>query len=172
MSSSDAMDSRTRAERAADHELVVSRTFNAPASLVFEAWTRADLFQRWWVPKSLGITLLSCDLDVRVGGTYRLAFSHPASPDPIVFHGHYLEVNPPSRLVWSNEEAGDDGQITTVTFEEQDGSTLLVMRERYPSREALDEAIASGSTSGDMEETFSQLDELLAAERATDAPAA
>jgi uncharacterized protein YndB with AHSA1/START domain len=156
------MKDRTTAERESERELVVTRTFNAPARLVFEAWTRAELFQRWWVPKSIGLTLLSCELDVRVGGVYRLVFQHPAAPEGMAFHGRYLEVRPHSRLVWTNEEAGANGQITTVTFEERAGQTLLVMRELYPSKEALDEAIRSGSTSGDMDETFNQLEELLA----------
>ena len=155
-------DSRTNIERRSERELIVTRTFNAPARLVFEAWIKAELFQRWWVPKSLGLTLLSCELDVRVGGLYRLVFKHPAAPEPMAFHGRYLEVTPHSRLVWTNEEAGDNGPITTVTFEEKAGKTLLVMHDLYPSKEALDGAIASGSTGG-MGETFEQLDELLVA---------
>jgi uncharacterized protein YndB with AHSA1/START domain len=156
------LENRTSAQRRSERELVVTRTINAPPRIVFEAWTRAELFQRWWVPKSLGMTLLSCELDVRVGGAYRLVFRHPAAPEPMAFHGRYLEVAPPTRLVWTNEETGGNGQITTVTFEERSGQTLLVMRELYPSKESLDEAIRSGSTSGDMDETFNQLDELLA----------
>ena len=156
------MKDRTTMERQSERELVVTRTFNGPARLVFEAWTKAELFQRWWVPKSFGLTLRSCELDVRVGGVYRLVFSHTTAPEPMAFHGRYLEVTPHSRLVWTNEEAGGNGQVTTVTFEEKAGKTLLVMRDLYPSKEALDEAIASGSTSG-MDETFNQLGELLAA---------
>ena len=152
---------RTSAQRRSERELVVTRTINAPPRLVFEAWTQAELFQRWWVPKSCGLTLLSCELDVRVGGAYRLVFRHPAAPEPMAVHGRYLEVTPPSRLVWTNEEAGGNGQVTTVTFEEKDGKTLLVMRDLYPSKEALDEAVSSGSTSG-IDETLNQLDELLA----------
>lgn len=158
-------DSRTSIERRSERELVVTRTFNAPARLVFEAWIKAELFQRWWVPKSIGMTLLSCELDVRVGGAYRLVFKHPAAPEPMAFHGRYLEVTPHSRLVWTNEEAGDTGPITTVTFEEKAGKTLLVMHDLYPSKEALDEAISSGSTSGN-DETFNQLEELLTAQGA------
>mgnify|MGYP001275823827 CR=1 FL=1 len=146
------MKNRTTAERKSERELVVTRTFNAPARLVFEAWTQAELFQRWWVPKSLGLTLLSCELDVRVGGVYRLVFKHPAAPEPMAFHGRFLEVTPHSRLVWTNEEGGEGGSVTTVTFEEKDGRTLLVLRDVYPSKEALDEAIASGSTSGACEQ--------------------
>lgn len=154
------MKNQTSVERKSDRELVVTRTINAPPRIVFEAWTKAELFQRWWVPKSVGLTLLSCELDVRVGGVYRLVFRHPASQEPMAFHGRYLEVAPASRLVWTNEEAGGNGQVTTVTFEERAGKTLLVMHDLYPSKEALDEG--SGSTDG-MDETFNQLDELVAA---------
>jgi uncharacterized protein YndB with AHSA1/START domain len=150
---------RTTVERKSERELVVTRTFDGPARLVFEAWTRPELFRQWWVPKSVGLSLLSCEMDVRVGGRYRLVFSHGAST--MDFFGRYLEVTPHSRLVWTNEEGGDSGQVTTVTFEERDGKTLLVMHDLYPSKEALDGAIASGSTAGGMDEQFQQLDEVL-----------
>ncbi len=150
----------TTADRKSDRELVVTRTFNAPARIVFEAWTKPELLKRWWIPKSFGLTLLSVEADVRVGGKYRLVISHPASPKPMEFFGTYVEVTPHSRLVWTNEEGGEGGQVTTVTFEEKGGKTLLVMHELYPSKEALDEAIGSGSTSG-MGETLQQLEEML-----------
>src|SRR4030095_9544135 len=152
---------RMSVERGAERELVVTRTINAPPHIVFEAWTKAELFQRWWVPKSIGLELLSCELDVRVGGAYRLVVRHPAAPEPMAFHGRDLEVTPPSRRVWNNEEAGSAGQRTTVTFEERAGQTQLVMHDLYPSKEALDEAISSGSTSWN-DETLNQLDDLLA----------
>jgi uncharacterized protein YndB with AHSA1/START domain len=148
-------------ERRSERELVVTRTIDAPPHLVFEAWSKAELFRRWWVPKSFGLELLSCELDVRVGGGYRLVFRHPAAPEGMAFHGRYLEVIPPSRLVWTNEEAGGTGPVTTVTFEERAGQTQLVVHDLYPSKESLDEAISSGSTSWN-DETFDQLDELLA----------
>ena len=147
--------SRTTAERKSDREIVVTRTFNAPARLVFEAWTKSELLKRWWVPKSMDMTLLSCEMDVRVGGQYRLVFRHEDST--MEFFGTYLEVTPHSRLVWTNEE-GDNGEtVTTVTFDENAGKTLLAVHDRYPSKEALD----SGST-GAMPEALDQLDELLA----------
>ena len=149
------MKNRTTVERKSERELVVTRTFNGPARIVFEAWTKAELFRRWWVPKSMGMSLLSCEMDVRVGGKYRLEFE----PDAMVFFGTYLEVTPHSRLVWTNEEGGEGGPVTTVTFEEKGGKTLLVMHELYPSKEALDGAIAG--MEGGMPETFAQLDELL-----------
>lgn len=141
-------------ERKSDRELVVTRTFNAPARLVFEAWSKAELFKKWWVPRSMGMTLKSCEMDVRTGGRYRLSFG-----DGMDFFGTYLEVTPPSRLVWTNEESGDAGPVTTVTFEETAGRTLLVFHELYPSKDALD---AAGTGAADaMAETFQQLDELL-----------
>ena len=152
----------TTAERKSEREVVVTRTFNAPARIVFEAWTKPELLKRWWAPKQFGISFLSCEADVRVGGKYRFVFGHAAAPQPMEFFGKYLEVTPHSRLVWTNEEGAEGGQVTTVTFEEKGGKTLLVMRDLYPSKEALDEAIASGSTSG-MGETFEQLDEFLSA---------
>ena len=151
------MKNRTTVERKSEREIVVTRTFNGPARIVFEAWTKPELIKRWWVPKSMGMSLLSWEMDVRVGGKYRFVFGHDASK-PMAFFGRYIEVTPYSRLVWTNEES-DDGAVTTVTFEEQDGKTLLAMHELYPSKEALD---AAGTGSADATvETFAQLDELL-----------
>ncbi|HZW90134.1 MAG TPA: SRPBCC family protein [Myxococcaceae bacterium] len=157
------MKNLTTAERKSERELVVTRSFDAPARIVFEAWTKTELLKRWWLPKSCGASFVSCEADVRAGGKYRFVFAHPASKEPMAFFGRYLEVTPHSRLVWTNEEGAEGGQVTTVTFEERGGRTLLVMHDLYPSKKALDEAIASGSTSGDMRETFEQLDELLVA---------
>ncbi len=125
--------SRTTVERTSDREVVVTREFDAPARIVFEAWSNPELFRKWWVPRSLGMTLHSCEMDVRTGGTYRLNFG-----DGMDFFGRYIEVTPHSLIVWTNEESGPNGSVTTVTFEENDGRTLLVMRELYPSKEALD----------------------------------
>jgi len=145
---------RTAVERKSEREVVVTRTFNAPARIVFEAWSKPELFQRWWVPRSMGMTLRSCEMDVRTGGRYRLSFC-----DGMDFFGRYLEVTPPSRIVWTNEEGGDNGSVTTVTFEEKSGKTLLVMSEVYSSKEALD---AAGTGAQDaLHETFDQLDEVL-----------
>ena len=151
------MKNRTTVERTSAREVVVRRTFNGPARIVFEAWTKPELFRRWWVPKSMGMSLRSCEMDVRVGGKYRLEFE----PDAMAFFGTYLEVTPHSRLVWTNEEGGDAGQVTTVTFEDKGGKTQLVMHELYPSKEALDTA-GTGAAEG-MGELFEQLDEFLAA---------
>ncbi len=148
------MKNRTTVERKSERELVVTRAFNGPARIVFEAWTKPELFRRWWVPKSMGMSLRSCEMDVRVGGKYRLEFE----PDAMAFFGTYREVTPHSRLVWTNEET-DEGSVTTVTFEEKGDKTLLVVRELYPSKEALD---AAGTGAADaLVETFAQLDELL-----------
>ena len=155
------MKNLTTVERASERELVVTRTFDGPAHLVFEAWSRPELLQRWWAPPSFGISFVSCEADVRTGGTYRFVFSHPAAEQPMAFFGRYIEVTPHSRIVWTNEES-EGGPVSTVTFEEKDGRTLLVLRELYPSKQALDDAIASGSTgTGAAGEQFALLDEVL-----------
>ena len=150
---------RTTVRKASEREVVVTRTFDAPARLVFEAWSRPELFRKWWVPRSMGMTLRSCELDVRTGGSYRLVFGDDPA-HPMAFFGRYLEVVPDKRMVWTNEESGAPGSVTTVTFEERDGKTLLVMSELYPTKEALD-AAGTGAQEA-LHETFGQLDELLA----------
>ena len=144
----------TTVEQTSDRDVVVTRSFDAPARLVFEAWSDPALFARWWVPKSMGMTLHSCEMDVRTGGTYRLGFGNGMD-----FFGRYLEVIPPSRIVWTNEEGGADGSVTTVTLTETDGTTQVVVHERFPSKEALE---AEGGAADAMHETFAQLDALLA----------
>ena len=153
------MKHQTNAERKSDRELVSSRIINGPQRLVYEAWTDAELFKKWWVPKSAPITLVTCEMNVRTGGTYRLVFS--AGGQTAEFFGKYLEVNPHSRLVWTNEESGpDSATVTTVTFEEMNGGTLVIVSDLYPSKEALDEALSTGS-SGAMPEHLEQLDQFV-----------
>ena len=147
---------RTTVERTSEREFVVTRTFNGPARLVFEAWTKPELLKLWWVPKSLNTSLLSCEMDVRVGGKYRFVFGRDAS-ETMAFFGRYIEVTPHSRLVWTNEEGGGQA-VTTVTFEEKAGKTLLVLHEVHPSKEAVDDAIGFGEG---LRETFEELDQLL-----------
>ncbi|GAC1576728.1 MAG: SRPBCC domain-containing protein [Sphingomicrobium sp.] len=150
---------RTSVKRSSDRELLVTRTFNAPQSMVYKAWSQPELFRRWWMPKSItGVSLVSCDMDVRTGGKYRLEFGTSGS-DTMAFHGKYLEVVPDERIVWTNDE-GEEGAITTVTFEDQGGKTLLKFHEIYPSKEALEEAL-QGSAAG-LPEQMDQLDDLLA----------
>ena len=157
------MKNQTNAERKSERELVSSRIINGPPRLVFEAWTNSEIFRKWWVPKSAPITLVSCEMDVRTGGTYRLAFS--AGGQSAEFFGRYLEVTPYSRLVWTNEEGGVDvATITTVTFEEVNGTTLVIVHDLYPSKEALDDAIDTGS-SGAMPEQLEQLEQFIASQR-------
>lgn len=145
---------RTTVERRSDREVVVTRSFAAPARLVFAAWSDPELFRRWWVPKSLGMTLQSCEMDVRTGGSYRLGFG-----DGLDFFGRYLDVTPPTRIVWTNEEGGEHGSVTTVTLTETDGRTVVVVSELFPSKEALE---AEGGAADALDETFAQLETLLA----------
>src|SRR3954462_3505671 len=151
---------RTIVERTSERELVVTRTVEGPARIGFEAWTKPELFQRWWAPKSFCVSLISYEADVRTGGAYRLVLGHPSSEQRMAFFGRYIEVTPPSRLIWTNDEGGEGGPVTTVTFEEKDGATRVVVHELYRSKEALDDAMASGATSG-WGEQFAQLDDLL-----------
>ncbi len=150
---------RTTVDKTSEREVVVTRTFDAPARLVFEAWSKPELFRKWWVPRSMGMTLRSCEMDVRTGGKYRLVFGDDPA-NTMAFFGSYLDVVPNKRIVWTNEESGDAGSVTTVTLEERDGRTLLVMSELYPTKEALDEA-GTGAQDA-LQETFGQLEELLA----------
>jgi uncharacterized protein YndB with AHSA1/START domain len=146
----------TSVERKSDREIVVTRSFDAPARLVFEAWAKPDLFKQWWVPKSSGFSLLSYQADIRTGGSYRLEFDIPGH-GAMAFFGKYLEVTPHSRIVWTNDES-EDGAVTTVTLEGKNGRTLVVLRELYRSKEALERA--GGSEDG-LPEQFAQLDDLL-----------
>jgi uncharacterized protein YndB with AHSA1/START domain len=153
------MTNRTTVERKSERELVVTRTISGPARLVFDAFTKPELLKRWWAPKSTGLSLLSCESDVRVGGTYHFVFVDAASKPMGEFFGRYIEATPHLRLAWTNEEGGDGGAVTTVTFEEKGGKTRLAMHDLYPSKEALDATLASGMELG-MRETLDQLDEL------------
>jgi uncharacterized protein YndB with AHSA1/START domain len=155
------MKNDTKVERKSDLELVITRTFNGPAHIVFDAWTKPELLKRWWTPRSIDMSFVTCEIDARTGGKYRFVFKAAGFEQPMAFHGRYIEVVPNARLVWTNEEGDDGGAVTTVTFEEKSGRTLVTMHDRYPTKEALEEAI-SGSAAGFME-TFDQLEELLAA---------
>lgn len=150
-------DGRTTVERRDERDLVVTRIFDAPVRLVYEAWAKPDLFKLWWVPKSSPVPMLSCEMDVRTGGSYRITFGHDAA-NSRAFFGKYLEVLPLSRIIWTNEES-ENGPVTTVTFDEENGRTRLVLQERYPSKEALDESVVG--MEGAAPEQFGQLDELL-----------
>lgn len=158
LSMQDNATSRTKVERTSDLDLVVQRTFDAPAHLIFQAWSNPDLFRRWWVPKSAPVSLRTCEMDVRTGGTYRLEFG--ADEGPVhAFFGRYLEVVPDAKIVWTNEEE-TEGAVTTVTFEESDGKTLVTYHDHHASKESLDEAFVG--MEGGIAEQFEQLAEMLA----------
>jgi uncharacterized protein YndB with AHSA1/START domain len=147
-------------ERTSERELVITRTVKGPPSVVFKAWAEPELFRQWWAPTSFGVTIISYEADVRTGGTYRLTLGHASSDQPMAFFGKYIEVVPGARIVWTNDEGDEEGPVTTVTFTEKEGQTLVVVYDLYPSKEALDEAMASGSTCG-WGEQFEQLEQLV-----------
>jgi uncharacterized protein YndB with AHSA1/START domain len=153
---------RTIVERRSDRELVLTRTFDSPAKIVFDAWTKPELLKRWWAPASMGVSLFSCESDVRVGGRYRFAYGRDPK-QPMVFSGTYTEVVPPTRLVFTQlfepmRSAGEG--IITATFTEREGTTEFVLHQLFPSKEALDGAIAAGMEHG-MRITMEQLDDLV-----------
>lgn len=152
----------TTVERVSDCELVITRIVGGPRATVFRAWAEADLFRQWWLPQGFGMTMVSCTMDVRTGGSYRLVIAHPDAPEPMAFHGTYLDVVAPERIVWTNEEGGEAGQVTTVTFEDLGTTTRVVVCERFASAAALDEAIGNGSTSG-WDAQLAQLEAMIAA---------
>lgn len=158
MDTNNTLKKHTAIEAKSDRELTITRTLNAPARLVFQAWTTPELLKRWWAPKSIGAMLVGCDVDARTGGSYRFEFAHPSSEQTFAFFGKYLEVIPDARIVWTNEE-GEDGAVSTLTFEEKDGQTRLVLHEIYPTKEARDEALQGGAQG--MPEQYAQLDDLL-----------
>jgi len=147
----------TSVERKGDRELVVTRTFDAAPPIVFKAWSDPELFRKWWVPEGAPMTLLSCEMDVRTGGNYRLEFG--VGGQSMEFFGKYLEVVPDARIVWTNDESDEEGAVTTVTFEDQDGKTLLTFHELYPTTEALEEAMTGAAAA--LPTQLDQLDELL-----------
>jgi len=157
---------RTSMERTSDTELVWTRSFRAPARIVFDAYTKPEHVRRWWAPASRGVTLLQCDADVRAGGTYRYVLG-AGTQEIAAFSGRYVEVERPTRLVYTQVFEAFPGAeaVVTVSFEEKGGVTKLVAHERYPSKEALDGAVAAGMEEG-ARESFEQLDRVVASLRA------
>jgi uncharacterized protein YndB with AHSA1/START domain len=157
---------QTTVERKSDRELVVTRTFNAPATIVFDAWTKPELLLRWWAPRSRGVKLITCEIDLRVGGKYRYVFGREGMK-PFEFFGKYTHVERPTRLVWTDEEDAAGEGVSTATFAEKHGKTTLTLHVLFPSKETLDGAVKSGMEDG-MRETFEQLEELVGASKAND----
>lgn len=156
------MTNQTTMDLVGDRDIVIARTFHGPARIVFDAWTKPEYVRRWWAPASLGVSMASCDADVRAGGSYRYVLQTPQGR--ITFSGVYREVTPPTRLVYTQifeEHPEGDPVIVTVTFEERDGKTHMVSHERYPSPEVRELVLASGMEHG-MRETMDQLDALVA----------
>jgi len=150
-----------------DRDVVIARTFNAPARLVYDAWTKPEFVRRWWAPRSHGVSLVVCDADIRVGGAYRYVMRKDGdgADGDIGFSGRYVELTPHSRIVLTQifEPMADAGEVViTVSFDEVDGQTHLVSQERYPSKEARDAAVGAGMEQG-MRESMDQLEALVVA---------
>lgn len=157
-----ALMNRTTLERESDREIVIRRSFDAPAGIVFGALTNPDLVRRWWAPRSLGVSVVSVEIDVRVGGKYRHVLRHDGGGD-VGFSGEYLDIVPPRRLVYTQiyEPMAEAGEVVvTVSLDERDGRTHLVLHERWPSKGALDGALATNMERG-FSETMDQLEQLV-----------
>jgi uncharacterized protein YndB with AHSA1/START domain len=160
-SKSETVKGLTSTERTSEREIVITRTFRATAAIVFDAWTRPEFVKRWWAPKSRGVSVVECTADVRPGGAYRYVIAQ-GEEMRFAFFGKYVEITRPSRLVYTQSFEPVPGEaVITVSFDEREGATTLVAHELYPSKEALDGALASGMEDG-MRETYDQLDELVA----------
>lgn len=149
-----------------DREIVIERTFNAPARIVFDAWSQPELVERWWAPRSRGVAVVQIVATVRTGGSYRYVLSH--RDRQFAFSGAYIEVTPPARLVYTQifepaaggAQPGDAEIVVTVTFDERDGRTRVRSHTQCLSAEVRDGIIASGMEHG-MRETMEQLEELV-----------
>jgi uncharacterized protein YndB with AHSA1/START domain len=149
-------------ELAGDREIVMKRSFAAPARFVFDAWTKADLVAKWWAPEKCGVAMVACEADVRPGGKWKYTLRNPDA-EVVSFYGEYREVTAPSRLVYTetfSKYPDSPPVIVTVTFEERDGRTEMTSTQLYPSKEVREMVVATGMEFG-ANETMNQLEVLL-----------
>lgn len=151
-----------------DGVVSVVRAFDAPRALVYEAYTTPELVRRWLLGPP-GWAMPVCEMDVRVGGTYRWRWRSDEDGSEFGFHGEFLEVEPPEIVKHTEfydpgdvggSMGGDDGATVTVRFTEEDGVTTLTTLVDYGSSEARDAALATGMTDG-MEQSYQRLEDLL-----------
>lgn len=144
------------AEPAADRELVITRTFDAPARLLFKAWSTREHIMKWFGPVGWPVTM--CEMDFRVGGRWRMAMTGPSGKQNTLFGGTYLEIVPDRRIVFDNgfETPGAERMIMTITFEEMDGKTTLTHHTLFASAAMKKSHVGAGFVAG----TNSGLDQL------------
>ncbi len=140
-------------------EIVMTRDFDAPRELVWEAHTSCEDLRNWWGPRRYEIA--DCDVDFRPGGAWRIV--HRAEGEEHVFSGEYREIARPERMTWTFEWNGAPGVVAveTLTLEERDGKTTLTARSEYPSAEVRDAVLQSGMVDG-AAETWDRLEEYVA----------
>ena len=141
-------------------ELVLTRQFDAPRDLVFEAHTSCEHMSKWWGPRRYEVE--QCEIDFREGGKWRMVHRSPDGGPEFGFHGEYLEIVRPEKITWTFEFEGAPGHVSvdTVTFEEEDGKTRLTARSTYGTVEERDAMLQSGMTEG-ASETWDRLEEYL-----------
>ena len=142
-----------------DTEIQMTRVFDAPRDLVFEAHSSAEHMKHWWGPRKY--ETISAEVDFRPGGKWRIVHRGPDGEE-YGFHGEYREIVRPERIVWTFEYEGAPGQVAveTLTLEEHDGKTTLTAVSDAGSKEARDAVLETGMTEG-AAETFDRLDEYL-----------
>jgi uncharacterized protein YndB with AHSA1/START domain len=143
-----------------DREVVVTREFDAPLSLVFEAWTKCEHLQHWLLGPD-GWTMPSCQVDLRPGGKYRWGWRHSQNGHEFAMHGVYREIDPPNKIVCTESMEGQPGEtLNTLVFTEAGGRTLMTMTILYASKEMREMVLKTGMTSG-METSFNRLESYL-----------
>src|SRR5262245_51974582 len=141
-----------------DREIEMTRVFEAPRKLVFEAHSKAEHIRRWWGPRAMTMTV--CEMDFRVGGKWRFVLQRGGRD--YGFRGEYRKIVEPELSEWTLEFEGAPGQIgvETMRLTEKEGKTTLTVRSDYPSKESRDETLRSGMESG-AAETWDRLAEYL-----------
>ena len=131
-----------------DTEIQMSRIFDAPSRLVFEAMTKPEHVKEWWGRLGEGYSVPVCEIDLRVGGAWRFVNKHPKGE--AAFHGVYREITPPERIVFTEifEEFPDAESVVTAVLTEENGKTRLTATVAYPSRDVRDAVINSGMAKG------------------------
>ena len=131
-----------------DSEIRMTRVFDAPRHLVFEAMTKPEHVKRWWGRLGEGYSVPVCEIDLRPGGAWRFVNRHPKGE--VAFYGEYREITPPTRLVFTEifEQFPDSVSMVTAELADEDGKTQMTVTVRYPSAEVRDMVLASGMTRG------------------------
>ena len=148
------------ADTMTDRDVVVTRTIDAPARIVFEAWSKPEHIKRWFGPAPYPVTM--AEMDFRVGGRYRFAMTDPKGRQMTPFGGEYLEIIPNEKIVFTDafELPGAEEMVMTVTFDEQDGKTTVTVRTTFANLAQKATHVGAGMVEG-LSLALEQLDTLV-----------